>query len=123
MKRDDFISSYTPKAIIAPIKVKRADVFKESIDLYQSIPELVHQLPLRVSFKGEMGVDSGGLGRDFFSCFWEEAYKVAFDGASLLTPAVHAHVDCTLLLCYQHLEKSSHMAICPLNLCQSELLF
>ena len=53
----------------------------------------MHQLPLKVSFRGEKAVDTGGVGREFFSCFWEEAYKEAFDGASLLTPAVHAHVD------------------------------
>jgi len=97
LRKDQFIASYTPKVIIPAVKVNRCKVFKETLGLYASTPSLVHQLPLKVSFKGEKAVDVGGVGRDFFSCFWEEAYKEAFDGASLLTPAVHAHVDSTSL--------------------------
>ena len=40
-----------------------------------------------------MLVDAGGLCRDFFSAFWEEAYREAFEGCTLLIPALHAHVD------------------------------
>ena len=93
LQKDHFIASYTPKVIIPAIQVNRSNVFRETLDLYANTPNLVHQLPLKVSFRGEKAVDTGGVGREFFSCFWEEAYKEAFDGASLLTPAVHAHVD------------------------------
>ena len=89
LQKHRFITSYTPKVIIPAIKVNRSNVFRETLDLYTNIPNLVHQLPLKVSFRGEKAVDTGGVGRECFSCFWEEAYKEAFDGASLLTLAVH----------------------------------
>ena len=33
------------------------------------------------------------LGGISFSAFWEEAYRECFDGASLLTPTLHPHVN------------------------------
>lgn len=46
-----------------------------------------------VGFVGELGVDAGGLTRDMFSAFWEEAYCRFFDGGSLLSPVVHRGSD------------------------------
>ena len=56
-------------------------------------PDVIHSFPLEVTFCGERAVDTGGVGREFFSAFWEEAYRQAFDGASLLTSSVHTHID------------------------------
>ena len=67
--------------------------------------------PSEDTFCGERAVDTGGVGREFFSAFWEEAYRQAFDGASLLTLSVHAHVD---LSSYTTLGKLlSHGPSCP----------
>lgn len=46
-----------------------------------------------VEFVGELGVDAGGLTRDMFSAFWEEAYCRFFDGGSLLSPVIHPGSD------------------------------
>ena len=47
--------------------------------------------------EGELGVDTGGLTRDAFSAFWEEAYLRHSDGSSVLAPTVHAGMDISLL--------------------------
>ena len=120
LQKHRFITSYTPKVIIPAIKVNRSNIFRETLDLYTNIPNLVHQLPLKVSFRGEKAVDTGGVGREFFSCFWEEAYKEAFVCASLLTLAVHAHVDCASL---PQLGKFCHMDTFLVDLCPFEQLF
>ena len=46
--------------------------------------EILKELPFRVQFKSERAVDTGGVSRDMFSSFWEEAYRKNFDGESLL---------------------------------------
>ncbi len=59
----------------------------------ENIGKILQEYPFRIKFEGEAAVDSGGVSRDFFSAFWEEAYKIAFDGNVLLTPALHSGVD------------------------------
>jgi len=56
-------------------------------------PKLVDKFLLSVRFIEEKELDFGGICRDFFSGFWEEAYVKMFDGAALLTPVSHADVD------------------------------
>ncbi len=75
------------------IRIQRASIFSDAISTYSTKPKLTNQFPLAVRFEGEEGVDFGGLCRDFFSGFWEEAYMKLFDGAALLTPVCHADVD------------------------------
>jgi len=64
--------------IIPAVKVNRCKVFKETLGLYASTPSLVHQLPLKVSFKGEKAVDIGGVGRDFFLVFLGRSLQGSF---------------------------------------------
>lgn len=75
------------------MKVHRSNIYRETLDLYSTDARIVHQMPLRVHFYSEKGVDAGGLCRDFFSAFWEEAYREVFEGCTLLVPALHAHID------------------------------
>lgn len=74
------------------VEINRSTIFEDVITLYSTMPEVVNQIPIRVKFQGEEGVDFGGVGRDFFPAFWEQAYKIMFDGAALLTPVSHADV-------------------------------
>ncbi len=69
----------TPKCI----EIKRSSVYHEVIGLYEANSNIIHQFT----------VDTGGVGRDLFSAFWEEAYKESFDGVCSLTPASHAQVN------------------------------
>ncbi len=77
-----------------PHYILRDNIYECTISLYkESIDAILDEFPFRIKFKGEAAVDSGGVSRDFFSAFWEEAYKLAFDGNTLLTPALHSGVD------------------------------
>ncbi len=75
------------------IEVKRATLYEDIIKIYSTMPNLVYQFPLRVKFSGESAIDFGGVARDCFSGFWEQAYLKQFDGAALLAPVSHANVS------------------------------
>lgn len=70
-------------------------------EAYSEVPQLlekaIDEFPLRVRFKGEAGFDTGGVCREMFTCFWEAAYKCAFDGSSLLLPVLHPHLNMSML--------------------------
>ncbi len=46
--------------------------------------EILSHSVLRISFKDELAIDTGGVCRDMFSSFWEQAYLKNFDGETLL---------------------------------------
>ena len=74
--------------------VDRKNVFEEVMVLYTDDREKVlSEYPLFIRFKGELGVDLGGVTRDMFSAFFSVAYIKLFDGTSTLFPANHAEVD------------------------------
>ena len=58
---------------------------------------MLDEFPLRIRFANEVAVDTGGVCRDMFSGFWKEVYLHFFDGSTLLTPALHANVNMSLL--------------------------
>lgn len=67
--------------------IKRNSVYQDVIDLYDRDRDLIlTEYPFRIKFAGEKAIDVGGVTRDMFSAFFEEAYLKFFDGASLLTP-------------------------------------
>ena len=72
--------------------VDRASIFSSMVELY-SVDTTVHEFPLRVRFKGEKAIDVGGVFRDMLSAFWDEAYRILFDGGCLLTPVLHPQMD------------------------------
>ena len=55
--------------------------------------EVLQEYPLKIKFVNEIAYDGGGVCRDMFSGFWNEAYKLFFDGSSLLVPVLHPNVD------------------------------
>ena len=75
-------------------EVDRAQIFNSVITLYTSkLPHILAEYPFRVKFHGEKAFDIGGVSRDMFSAFFEDAYARLFDGGSLLAPAVLPHID------------------------------
>ncbi len=69
-------------------------MFEDTISLYQNQRQrLLKEYPFRVCFKGENGLDVGGVARDMFSAFYEAAYECFFDGSSQLRPAVFPEMD------------------------------
>lgn len=71
-------------------------MFEEAIHLF-SDPSTLHESLLSITFEGELGVDEGGVSRDFLSAFWEVTYGKFFDGATLLRPVIHPNVRTELL--------------------------
>ncbi len=63
-------------------KFNRGTIYEDVMGTYNDdLEEVLSEYPLRVQFKGEQAVDSGGgVCRDMLSCFWERAYLKHFDG-------------------------------------------
>lgn len=73
--------------------VSRDNVYNCALSMYENAEEILDEFPFRIKFDGELAVDSGGVSRDFCSAFWEAAYAKAFDGNTLLTPALHCGIN------------------------------
>ena len=48
---------------------------------------------MRITFKGELAMDTGGVFREMISAFWEVVYSRFCDGDALLVPLVHPGSD------------------------------
>ena len=59
--------------------------------------EVLDECSFRIKFATEMGYDCGGVCRDMFSAYWNEAYQQFFDGSTLLVPALHPSVNMSAL--------------------------
>ena len=78
-------------------EVNSATIFDSVINLYTSqLSRILEEYPFRVKFEGEKAFDIGGVSRDMFSAFFEDAYTRLFDGGSLLAPAVLPHIDMSM---------------------------
>ncbi len=69
--------------------LQRDNLYVDMMSLFKD-PQVVEHYPFAVVFQREKGVDTGGLSREAFSTFWEEAYSKHFDGSCLVTPRVCA---------------------------------
>ena len=56
------------------------------------------EYPLCVRFLNEKAIDVGGVSRDMFAAFYDQAYIKVFDGNNLLTPVIHPHLDLSSLV-------------------------
>ena len=72
--------------------IQRGTLYDDVIKLYQS-REIVKESPICIAYDSELAVDEGGVTRDMYSAFWEEAYSRLFDGATILVPLIHAQTD------------------------------
>ena len=72
--------------------IERMNVYEDVLDLYQE-GSIVGECPIFIDFKGELAIDEGGVQRDMYSAFWEQAYKKLFEGATVLTPMIHPQMD------------------------------
>ena len=75
-----------------PRCIQRSKVYDDVLSMYQmNLEEIKSEYPFRAQFFNERAIDTGGVCRDLFSCFWEQAYIKHFDGDKLLVPAAHAN--------------------------------
>ena len=68
--------------------VNRWDLYENVLKLYEN-EKVVEEYPLFIAYNSEKAIDGGGVTRDMFSAFWNEAYRNLFDGATMLVPFVH----------------------------------
>lgn len=80
-----------------PREIRRDHLYDDVIATYRENPEVLCEFPFRVSYEKELAVDTGGVCRDMYSAFWNEAYLKHFDGESLLVPAVHPNTNLAVL--------------------------
>lgn len=81
-----------------PHLIQRDNIFDGVLQLYRSNRDkIVTKYPFFVSFQGERAVDMGGVAREMFTLFFEEAYQKLFDGCTLLTPVIYPGVDMSLM--------------------------
>ena len=76
--------------------IDRSNIFEDASHLFQK-EDVLMEFPFQVQFVGEKAIDIGGVSCDMLSAYWEEVYKRFFDGLTLVTPAVHSHVDLSVL--------------------------
>ena len=93
--RRDFVERM-PKKPTTIHTVDRDTIFSSVIAVFQTTG-VEDEFPLRIKFKGERGVDIGGVYRDMVSLFWKAAFEKVFDGGCLLTPVLHPDTDLSLL--------------------------
>lgn len=72
-KRTEFASLHFTLSITFH-SIKRGDIFN-SVNHLLTKKGVLSEYPLRIKFDGEVGFDSGGVCRDMFSAYWEEAFK------------------------------------------------
>ena len=80
-----------------PHTVIRREIFQSVMALYRTERTIPNEYPLCIVFDKERAIDLGGVSRDMFTAFFDEAYKELFDGCTLLMPAVHPNIDFSCL--------------------------
>ena len=84
--------------LICPTGIDAAHVVEcrnlyENVQVLFSDQKVLEEFLLCIKLANEPAFDTGGVCRNLFSGFWEEAYLRFFDGSSLVTPIVQANVD------------------------------
>ena len=54
---------------------------------------ICQEYPIDIEFESEEAIDHGGVQREMFSAFWEQAYLQPFEGATILIPLLHHKTD------------------------------
>ena len=54
---------------------------------------ICQEYPIDIEFESEEAIDHGGVQREMFSAFWEQAYLQPFEGATILIPLLHPQTD------------------------------
>ena len=63
--------------------IDRTNVFDSVVTLHTStLTQILDEYPFRVKYRDEKAFDIGGVSRDMFSAFFEDAYAKLFDGGS-----------------------------------------
>ena len=72
--------------------IDRDNIFEDVVDMYRT-GDIIEEFPIEIKYSDEKALDDGGVQRDMYSAFWEEVYSRMFEGATILIPMVHPHID------------------------------
>lgn len=75
--------------------VRRSHILEDVLSLYEN-ENICQEHPIDIEFENEEAIDHGGVQREMFSAFWEQAYVRLFEGATILTPLIHPQTDTTI---------------------------
>ena len=75
--------------------VRCSHILEDVLSLYEN-ENICQQYPIDIEFESEEALDHGGVQREMFSAFWEQAYLQLFEGATILTPLIHSQTDTTI---------------------------
>ncbi len=92
-RRRDFLE-FLPENSGRTYKVQRVNVFDDVVNLYRKeSASILAETPLQVEYEGERAMDTGGVMRDVFPAFWEDAIRKLFDGGTAVIPAITPHSE------------------------------
>ena len=77
----------------APHTVIRNNVFDSVMTLYRTEKSILNEYPLYIAFDRERAIDLGGVSRDMFTAFFDEAFTI-----SCLMGAHFSHLLFTITL-------------------------
>lgn len=89
---DQLRTSFITFTDVGNYTIKRDSVYEDVISIYND-GKILTQYHLTITYDSEMALDDGGVTRDMFSGFWEEAYKFLFEGQSLLIPLIQGEME------------------------------
>jgi hypothetical protein len=69
-------------------EIDRNDVYNDVLRLYEET-SIIYECPIEIKFIDENGIDIGGVTRDMYSTFWEEAYGCMFEEVSAVILLIH----------------------------------
>ena len=77
-----------------PRPMRRGNIYLDVLETYEeNLNDVLEEFPFRIRYENERAQDTGGVCRDMFSSFWEEAYVQHFDGEKLLIPSMRPGVN------------------------------
>lgn len=89
--------------------ITRKNIFGDMIALY-SYEDVALEYPFRVNFANERAIDIGGVSKDAFTAFFNEAYLYLFDGSSSLHPAMNASIDLEMFQVFGRITSHAYLA-------------
>lgn len=90
--REKFLKAMPAKPTQCVREVDRMNIHSSVIKVFTG-RGIEEEFPLHISFRGEMGVDVGGVYKDMLAVFWDNAYEKYFDGGNRLVPNLHPQID------------------------------
>lgn len=81
------------------LKVEEEDLFNDAMSYYKD-PSFDERKPLRIIYKGQPAVDTGGVARQFFTNLLNQVSELYFEGDTYQSPVYNADVVASGIMKY-----------------------